>query len=325
MKTHIARCQYLDSGHIKHFSFNEIGDAVNFAKEHISINGLSDVDDNVKTNTSTSISDVTRQAIKMSKLMANHCPGLGLVVAEHCNLHCAHCVAAAPLVVNKQCASPDEFDATLNQLHVLCGDEHAPLFVHLFGGEPTLHPQLSNVVAAVRKHFPTIAMRLDTNGTLLQKLSNDTLTALQMNKCDVAISVYSAATVFTRIKYSFTPKALTNTWCDHKPTTVCVTCDDVDGHLTVSNHSTMLFPNGDLLFCSYMYAPYTMQKHKLISDILVDGYDYVNVHHLLSFADVESFFSKMHAPFCSHCRLREAPYEQWHQSLTCSVSDWFEQ
>lgn len=90
---------------------------------------------------------------------------LELHVVEHCNLHCDQCDAMSPFNPEKQ-LSLAQAEAWLD---FLSGHVRADIF-KLMGGEPLLHPELVDLIAAVRRSGITDVIRLTTNGLLLHKM-----------------------------------------------------------------------------------------------------------------------------------------------------------
>ncbi len=86
-------------------------------------------------------------------------------IAEHCNLRCRGCDAMSPY--NERRFMPlEEVEAILARMAPLM---RADIF-KLMGGEPTLHPQIVEILAAVRRSGITAVIRLTTNGLLLHRM-----------------------------------------------------------------------------------------------------------------------------------------------------------
>ncbi len=321
MKTRIAKFPtIIDTYNVLHFDSDKIDQAIEFVQKHIDTNGNSDY----CYTPSFHVENVVVDAHKLAKRLASRCPNINLVIAEHCNLHCKYCLAAAPLVRTPCVADMGELTTTLNHLRTICGEEHAPLSFILFGGEPTLHPQLGDIAVMIRDMFPSTELVMNTNGILLPTLSKKTLNALQTSNCHVSLSVRMLnKSSFLRTCYSRTPTSFDGRLCNHRPNTVCI----INGKFGAAWYSqgTKLYANGDILFCGSAGAAYTMQKHELIQNILVDGDDFVNIHSLHTFDDLDTFFNKDMSSFCRYCNISKLTSgHMWSQSLDQTVDDWFE-
>lgn len=109
-----------------------------------------------------------------------------LHVTEHCNLRCAHCCNTSPYLPEKT-LSPEQIARTL---HTMAGVLHADVF-KIMGGEPLLHPRITEVLRVVRESGIGDVVRLFTNGLLLSKMDDDFWRALD----HLTISSYSSAPV----------------------------------------------------------------------------------------------------------------------------------
>jgi hypothetical protein len=107
-------------------------------------------------------------------------------VVEHCNLSCAHCDHASPLLP-AQCADVDQYRRDLTSLaRVLEAEEFS-----LIGGEPLLHPDLLSLLRIARQSRIAQGITLVTNGTLLHTAPAEMWTLIDK----VRISVYPRAAV----------------------------------------------------------------------------------------------------------------------------------
>jgi uncharacterized protein len=98
---------------------------------------------------------------------------LQLLTTLRCNLHCAYCSLGVGDVLGSQREvhySLEELDAFIAK-H-LAGRE---IYVTFYGGEPTLN---RDFIVAVMEHYPAFRFQLQTNGTLLDKLSDSVLARL---------------------------------------------------------------------------------------------------------------------------------------------------
>nr|MDO8114624.1 radical SAM protein [Candidatus Sigynarchaeota archaeon] len=88
---------------------------------------------------------------------------LNLMVTDACNLQCAHCyVDSCPVNSSAGYMKPEQLELVLKSL----AREDVEL-VHLFGGEPFLHPGIQDLCEMCRvSGYP---VNIATNGTLVQK------------------------------------------------------------------------------------------------------------------------------------------------------------
>jgi|SRR5262252_7927445 len=88
-------------------------------------------------------------------------------ITEHCNLSCAHCDHASPLL-EARFADVEEFRRDVNEL---AGAMYAQQFL-VIGGEPLLHPRVLDFLEIARTSGISAGVTLVTNGTLLSTASS---------------------------------------------------------------------------------------------------------------------------------------------------------
>lgn len=106
-------------------------------------------------------------------------------IDKHCNLNCKGCDHFAP-VAEPELLSPEAFARDMAEIHRLYADKEGGEF-HLLGGEPTLHPEIVEFMRITRESLPKAKVIVDTNGTLLRRMSESFYEACR--QYDVTISV----------------------------------------------------------------------------------------------------------------------------------------
>ena len=104
-----------------------------------------------------------------------------LNVVHHCNMSCRGCTHLAP-VLEKHFADPN---TVFNDFSIL-GKYYRPKSVKILGGEPLLHPNLLQVIDAVRSSELTNYIHIVTNGQLLAEMPDSFWEKVD----EVQISVY---------------------------------------------------------------------------------------------------------------------------------------
>lgn len=104
-------------------------------------------------------------------------------IVEHCNLNCKQCAHFAPLA-EKSCLPVERYERDCRRLSELFGGEMSS--IQLMGGEPLLHPQITEIMRITRDAFPVGRIRIVTNGILLPKMAEDFWEACR--ECNVEIS-----------------------------------------------------------------------------------------------------------------------------------------
>ena len=101
-------------------------------------------------------------------------------VVDHCNISCRSCDHLAPIAA-RAFVDPDLLE---RDLLLLAGCFHARRFL-LVGGEPMLHPRLSNLADAVRRSGIADKIVLLTNGLLLHRATEELWQSIDSVEVDV--------------------------------------------------------------------------------------------------------------------------------------------
>ncbi len=109
-----------------------------------------------------------------------------LHVTEHCNLRCAHCCNTSPYLSHKTLAPA----AIASTLSIMSKVLHADVF-KIMGGEPLLHPEITEVLRVVKASGVGDMVRLFTNGLLLSTMDD----AFWRELDHLTVSSYTSAPV----------------------------------------------------------------------------------------------------------------------------------
>ncbi|MBV8884212.1 MAG: 4Fe-4S cluster-binding domain-containing protein [Chroococcidiopsidaceae cyanobacterium CP_BM_RX_35] len=121
-----------------------------------------------------------------------------LNVVHHCNLSCRACTHLSP-TLEKYFVDADKI---FNDFSTLA-KYYYPKAVKILGGEPLLHPNLIQVIDAIRSSGITNRIHIVTNGHLLAKVSD-----LFWQKVDeVQVSVYPGKEISAEVLKTFQHKA----------------------------------------------------------------------------------------------------------------------
>jgi MoaA/NifB/PqqE/SkfB family radical SAM enzyme/GT2 family glycosyltransferase len=107
----------------------------------------------------------------------------------HCNSSCKSCVTASPLV-EREFTTLKSYKNDIRRLKELYW--HVSRF-RITGGEPLLHPDISEMVEIAREAFPATGLAIQSNGNLI--LKNDgsldgLFEVMKKNRCGFQISTY---------------------------------------------------------------------------------------------------------------------------------------
>lgn len=115
------------------------------------------------------------------------CPHLEIQVAEHCNLNCASCTHFSPLA-EQSFIDKDSFFNQLQKANTIFKGHCKSL--KIMGGEPLLHPEITQLLRLARQAMPEIKLTLQTNGILLTKLDDEFWQACHDNQILIRVTRY---------------------------------------------------------------------------------------------------------------------------------------
>lgn len=99
-------------------------------------------------------------------------------LTSHCNLNCQMCTVFSP-IAEKSFLSMPSFYKDLSRMASLFGSRN--VWFRMVGGEPLLHPQITEMMLLARKILPNTLISITTNGLLMKKM-NDEFYAVARNK-----------------------------------------------------------------------------------------------------------------------------------------------
>lgn len=92
---------------------------------------------------------------------------IGVHLVEHCNLQCKGCDNFSPLA-KEEFVDVEQYKRDFARLAELFGDNAER--IDLYGGEPLLHPEITELLCITREFFPKSPVTILTNGVLLLKM-----------------------------------------------------------------------------------------------------------------------------------------------------------
>jgi len=107
-------------------------------------------------------------------------------LVDHCNLNCKGCAHFAPLA-NAWFADVEMFENDMKRLSKIFAKIKT---IKLMGGEPLLHPQVTEFLDTTRNYFPLSRIFLVTNGLLIEKMSEHFWDCCRNRDIVISMSVY---------------------------------------------------------------------------------------------------------------------------------------
>jgi hypothetical protein len=186
-------------------------------------------------------------------------------------------------------------------------------YIHIIGGEPMLHPQLSEIHEIARKYFPLPAIRLYTNGTLVLGQGEKFWQNMKQNRIILYCSHYPGVD-YEKIKgradgygvlFDFTsavPSENTRLMNDKYVLDLSggqdykrsfIYCPQANNCVTVKN--------GNFYTCPTTATAVHFIKY-FNCQIDLTEQDYIDIHKAKDIGEILSFAAKP-IPFCRYCNI----------------------
>ena len=114
--------------------------------------------------------------------------GIEYHLVDFCNLKCAGCSHYSSLIDNQTYPSLEEIIKDLTLLKNKIGDKLQ--WLRLLGGEPLLHPNISECLKEIRNLFQNTEISIVTNGLLLGKMNQNFYNICLESKIKIRITDY---------------------------------------------------------------------------------------------------------------------------------------
>lgn len=246
---------------------------------------------------------ITRKNMQSKTLI----PILHIHLADHCNLNCRGCDNFSPLspevfadidVVERDCARISELSGgRVNE-------------VQLLGGEPLLHPQVTDFFEIVRKYFPDTPVKIVTNGLLLLKQRDHFWESCKKNNIQIVVTRYPIKLEHDVIEkhveekgvefsfYGSTGTVAKTMQCS--PLDVSGKQDPRDSFLRCNSANRCIsLDNGKIYTCSLIpYVKYFNSRFN--KNLVVSEKDSIDIYKVKDIDEILKFVSKP-MPFCRYC------------------------
>ncbi len=225
-------------------------------------------------------------------------------VVHHCNLNCAGCAHFAPLADGDWFLTAQQLRLGLTALKAAGVDVE---MLRLFGGEPTLHPALGELLVVARDALPGVELRVMTNGTMYRDSWLPLLRFFKQCNAKVEITRYPTVQVQSLVNLFHDVNVPVLIYHDAKQLrhhTISDNCRLVDDNeqciMRDEQVSVQLVCTPKPTLWSCPVPAYSWIARQVFSDFPVPGDDcYVLLDHVVT-ADELARFAKP-TSFCAHC------------------------
>ncbi|MDY6358684.1 MAG: radical SAM protein [Cyanobacteriota bacterium] len=249
-------------------------------------------------------------------------------LTDHCNLNCQGCTHFSPLAQEFYLDLQD-FKNDIGRLAALTGAKLGQMF--LLGGEPLLHPQLTQFFQIAREFFPNTQIIIITNGILLPEQPDEFWLACKKSNIRIWVSLYRLKidyeTIDARAKQFgvFCGYTGTRTNEEHKKDWGSWKLDkdgqqywaDAFTYCKVKNCVTL--KKGKLYTCPTIAHIEHLNKYFGLN-FEVTPYDYIDIYKIRNHQAILDTMVKP-VPFCRYCKTRSFEKCVWAPTKR-DVSEW---
>lgn len=249
-------------------------------------------------------------------------------IVRHCNLKCKGCDHFSP-VAEKRFVSINSYEKDVKRLADLFNGDAE--YITLLGGEPLLHPDITDFIIISRQYFPETLLQIATNGLLLKNMSEAFWEACRKYKVEIMVTKYPINLDYlelgkfveakkTKYKYLGSSEGGRTLW--HFPLDLDGKQKPMDSFTRCRNANLChTLDNGRLYTCSI--APNIDDFNKYFDkNIQLMDADGVDIH--AEGMSGEYILKRLAAPmpFCRYCDVDHRTYDHdWEQS-TMNIKEW---
>jgi len=122
--------------------------------------------------------DVLRKDPRLQRLVVH--------LTDHCNLNCKGCTHFSN-IARPAFADPGQFAEEFERLSRIFSQINE---IYLLGGEPLLHPRVTEFLEIARRHFPRSQVKLMSNGVLVPRMPEEFWRAMHDNQILLVCDLY---------------------------------------------------------------------------------------------------------------------------------------
>jgi MoaA/NifB/PqqE/SkfB family radical SAM enzyme len=248
-------------------------------------------------------------------------------LADHCNLKCKGCLHFSPLAPEIY-QDVDILEQDCRRLSELTSGRVADICV--LGGEPLLHPRITDCLDIARKYFPLDRIYIVTNGLLLQKQPQTFWENCVKNNIGIDVSLYPIHLELKKLKETAQgygvklsmrgdSKSQTRSWMRQ-------TLDLKGGQNIEQSHKMCEMANYCVqLIKGKLYQCETTAFIKYFNEYFnknldVTEKDYINIYQAKNQDEILEFLCKP-TPFCCYCKTKDVNFVKWEHTKK-EIKEW---
>lgn len=227
--------------------------------------------------------------------------GVEYHLVDSCNLRCAGCSHYSSLINEKICLPIEFIISDLSKLKEKVGNNLK--WLRLLGGEPLIHPQITECLKRIRELFPNVKLLVITNGLLLDKMNQEFYDVCIRHRIGIRITDYGVtdlSPIIAKLKaigVSVKHYSQRKEWhYQHiRLTKDVIDCFTDCPYRTTCNN----YRDGKIYLCPHIaYIEYFNKKFG--KQIELDETDYVSLDEVNSFDELMQKLRDLRPHFCYH-------------------------
>lgn len=273
------------------------------------------------------MSDIVREIrTYMSRVTPRPSLFFDIEVTDHCNLNCKGCGSFAPLA-EPWYVDVENLEKDLRILSSLSkGEMHR---INILGGEPLLHPNITEIIEITRQYFPIGNINFVTNGILLLdasdlfwKCCSDNGVILRPTKYPINIDweAIKDKAMDYNVKYQYFGCVTKSEGWIHNVITDNADRNEVHSFLNCANaNNCTVLKNGKLYPCPKAAKIDIFNKY-FSTEYHVSERDYLELNKVKSLEEIMEFMTKP-IPFCKYCNPYAYSATNWETSKKL-IEEW---
>ena len=236
-------------------------------------------------------------------------------ITDHCNLNCKGCGHFSNLCP-PTFLGLEEFESDMSAVAARLDVEQ----IFLLGGEPLLHPQVSEFARVARRCFPDSRIYLMTNGTLVTRMKDEVWSALVETSTILLCDLYPIELPVDEIDALGAARGVTVEWTGYRKEFFKLPIDLSGGQDAANSFkrceglcNCAMVRHGRIYPCAYAaYADVLAEKFGL-SGLEAGAADSMALHNGSDGQEIMDFLMKP-IPWCRHCDYDSFTMYPWGRS-----------
>jgi hypothetical protein len=223
-------------------------------------------------------------------------------------------------------------------------DSSEIMVISISGGEPLLHPDVSEFPYIIRNIFPKVEIRLVTNGIMLLDQPSSFWDSCRKNKVKINHTKYPIRLDFEKIKQVMNDKRIEYQYMGDSGDVTKTMCrfpllpNTMSEEMTFVMNSTIHFiqcyarigqanncivlKNGKLSTCARIQTIHLLNKCFGVN-YPISKYDTIDIHEAKSRDEIYNFLASP-TPFCRFCNTENITFGHKYRSSECSMAEWID-